>query len=322
MAPIARKENPMTRHICSVGLILPILLVLGQAANNGAGDSNTSEWSTPINLGSVVNSEFNDFAPAVSKNGLSLYFSSDRPGSLGPSDIWVSQRSSRDDPWGDPVNLGPPVNTTFGERAPCFSRDGHWMFFVSNRPGGLGDDDIWASWRTNVHDDFAWQPAVNLGAGVNSAFFDAGVAFFENDEAGTPQLFVSSTRPGGPGGEDIYVSAQTADGSFGPATLVPELSSPQADRRMTIRFDGLEIIFFSNRPGTLGGADLWSSTRETVFDSWSVPVNLGPAVNSTSNDAPSYLSSDGRTLFVTSDRPGGFGGLDLYVTTRERIRGH
>jgi hypothetical protein len=81
---------------------------------------------------------------------------------------------------------------------------------------------------------------------------------------------------------------------------------------------GLEIIFFSNRPGTLGGADLWASTRQTVFDSWSVPENLGPVVNSTSNDAPSYLSSDGRTLFFTSDRPGGFGGLDLYVTTRTK----
>ena len=68
--------------------------------------------------------------------------------------------------------------------------------------------------------------------------------------------------------------------------LVSELSSPQADRRPTIRFDGLEIIFFSNRSGTLGGADLWSSSRETVFDGWSVPVNLGQVVNSTSNDAP------------------------------------
>jgi hypothetical protein len=100
---------------------------------------------------------------------------------------------------------------------------------------------------------------------------------------------------------------------------VPELSSPQADRRPTIRFDGLEIIFFSNRPGTLGGADLWASARETVFESWSVPVNLGRVVNSPSNEAPSYLSSDGRVLFMTSDRPGGFGAGDLYVTTRERI---
>jgi hypothetical protein len=206
----------------------------------------------------------------------------------------------------------------FGERAPNFSRDGHWLFFVSERPGGLGGDDIWVSWRTNIHDDFGWQSPVNLGAGVNSATFDAGASYFENEEGGVPMLFFGSTRSGGPGGEDIYVSAQTADGSFGSATLVAELSSPQADRRPTVRFDGLEIIFFSNRPGTLGGADLWSSSRATVLDSWSMPVNLGAVVNSSSNDAPSYLSSDGRTLFITSDRAGGFGGSDLYVTTRAR----
>jgi Tol biopolymer transport system component len=51
-------------------------------------------------------------------------------------------------------------------------------------------------------------------------------------------------------------------------------------------------------------------------------VNLGPVVNSTSNDGPSYLSSDGRMLFVTSDRPGGFGNLDLYITTRTKGNGH
>jgi Tol biopolymer transport system component len=236
--------------------------------------------------------------------------------------IYASQRNSIDDPWGLPVNLGPTVNTSFEERTPNFSRDGHWMFFVSNRPGGFGGDDLWASWRTNIHDDFGWQPPINLGAGVNSATFDAGASYFENEEAGTPLLFFGSTRPGGPGGEDVYVSAQAADGSFGPATLVSELSSPQADRRPTIRFDGLEIIFFSNRPGTLGGADLSASTRPTVFDTWSAPVNLGPVVNSTSNDAPAYLSADGRILFFTSDRPGGFGGLDLYVTTWTKPHGH
>jgi hypothetical protein len=312
----------MKRNVYSISVALTVLLVLSLAVYTTAAALKFSDWSAPVNLGPIVNSPFNDFAPAISKNGLSLYFSSDRPGGLGPSDIWVSQRNSRDDPWGVPVNLGPPVNTSFGERAPNFSRDGHWMFFVSDRPGGVGGDDLWVSWRTNIHDDFGWQPPINLGAGVNTATFDAGATFFENDEAGTPLLFFGSTRAGGPGGEDIYVSAQTADGSFGPATLVSELSSPQSDRRPTIRFDGLEIIFFSNRPGTLGGADLWASTRETVFDSWSVPVNLGPVVNSTSNEAPSYLSSDGRILILTSDRPGGFGSGDLYVTTRQRGGGH
>ncbi|HXW07732.1 MAG TPA: hypothetical protein VD833_21060 [Vicinamibacterales bacterium] len=311
----------MPRSLSAIAVALTVLLITSPATDRAAAASKFSAWSAPANLGAVINSGFNEFAPAVAKNGLALYFSSDRSGGLGSTDIWVSQRASRSDTWGPPLNLGGPVNTAFGERAPAFSRDGHWMFFVSERPGGLGGDDIWATWRTNVHDDFAWQPPINLGSGVNSATFDAGAAFFENDEAGSPQLLIGSTRAGGPGGEDIYVSAQLADGSFGPAVLVAELSSPQADRRPTIRFDGLEIIFFSNRPGTLGGADLWAASRETVFDAWSVPENLGPVVNTTFNEGPAYVSSDGRQLFMTSDRPDGFGALDLYVTTRERVGG-
>src|SRR5262245_40293142 len=125
----ARKETSMKRDINSISLTLTVLLVLGLVAYSAAAAQKFSDWSAPVNLGPIVNSPFGDFAPAVSKNELSLYFSSDRPGSLGPSDIWVSQRESRDDPWGVPVNLGPPVNTSFGERAPNFSRDGHWMFF-------------------------------------------------------------------------------------------------------------------------------------------------------------------------------------------------
>jgi hypothetical protein len=310
----------MNLHICRIAPAVALLLVIGLPVQQSAA-SRFSDWPAPLNVGPVVNSPFNDFAPAVSKNGLSLYFSSDRPGGFGSSDIWVSQRTSTEDAWGLPVDLGPPVNTSFGERAPAFSRDGHWMFLVSERPGGFGGDDIWVSWRTNIHDDFAWQPPINLGSGVNSPTFDAGAAFLENEDVGLPLLFYGSTRSGGPGGEDIYVSAQMPDGSFGPGALVSELSSPQADRRPMIRFDGLEIIFFSNRPGTLGGADLWASTRATPFESWSVPANLGPVVNSTANEAPSYLSSDGRILLMTSDRPGGFGSLDLYVVTRTRVAG-
>ena len=84
--------------------ILGIVLVLSIAATLQAG-SKFTDWSTPVNLGPAVNTTFSDSAPAVSKNGLSLYFTSVRPGGLGEGDIWVSQRSSVDEPWGPPVNV-------------------------------------------------------------------------------------------------------------------------------------------------------------------------------------------------------------------------
>jgi hypothetical protein len=73
---------------------------------------------------------------------------------------------------------------------------------------------------------------------------------------------------------------------------------------------------FSSRPGSLGGFDLWVSTRETVFGLWSTPLNLGPLVNSDANDQQPHIAADRRTLYFASNRSGGFGQLDLYVASR------
>jgi hypothetical protein len=277
-----------------------------------------SEWPAPVNLGPNVNSASLDRAPAISKDGLSLYFGSTRPFGVGGEDIYVSQRATRDDEWGPALNLGSIINTTANESVPAFSRDGHLMFFSSGRAGGSGVD-IWVSRREDTHDDFAWQPPENLGAGVNSTFTDAGPSYFVNDEGGVAQLYFNSNRPGGPGVSNIYVSEQMADGSFGAAVLVQELSSVGDTSRASIRHDGREIFFNSNRPGSIANSlDLWVATRETVFDPWSEPINLGSTVNSAQLEVQPYISSDRETLFFASIRPEGFGNTDLYMSTRTK----
>jgi WD40-like Beta Propeller Repeat len=289
---------------------------------NSAHVQKYSDWSAPVNLGPTVNAtDSNNVAPALSKDGLSLYFTSTRPGGFGGDDIYVSHRYSTDDPWGPPINLGPTINTTLNEREPAFSRDGHLMFFVSNRLG-MGGTDIWVSRRIHTDDDFGWQTPENLGAGVNSSLADTGPSYFANDELGTPQLFFSSNRSGA-NISRVYVSEQAADGSFGPAVLIPELgvTSP-GGVTPSIRHDGLEIFLTSNRPGSIANtADLWVSTRETVFDPWSEPINLGPTVNSTLVENLPEISSDGKTLFFSSNRTGSIGLVDLWMSTRTKLHG-
>jgi hypothetical protein len=88
--------------------------------------------------------------------------------------------------------------------------------------------------------------------------------------------------------------------------FIPELNSGQSDQRPSVRFDGLELFLSSDRVGSLGLSDLWVSTRETVFDPWETPTNLGPTVNSTFADMQPYIAGDRQTLFFTSNRPGGW----------------
>lgn len=297
--------------------MIAALLVAFLASHTTAGPQ-YSDWLVTLNLGAVVNSPFNDAGPAISKDGLTLYFGSDRPGGFGGFDLWVSQRARVDVPWGSPINLGAFVNTGDIENVPALSRDEHWLFFNSNRSGGFGGNDIWASYRQHTKDDFGWQPPVNLGADVNTSFVDQGAGYFDNDHAGMPLLFFNSDRPGGLGAADIYTSTLLPNGSFGPPSLVPELNSPAQDARPSVRFDGLEVVLFSSRLGSLGGFDLWAAARETVFDPWSTPLNLGPLVNTVANDQQPHLAADRRTLLFASNRSGGIGQFDLYVSTRTR----
>ncbi len=161
-----------------------------------------SAWSDPVNMGPVVNSDSDDAFAAVTKDGKSLYLTSNRPGGYGGYDLWVSQRDSTEAAWSYPVNLGPIVNGPYMEASAAISRDGHWLAFHTNRPGGSGGLDLMLSWRQNTHDAFAWEQPVNL-ATVNSAADDQAPAFFEGEDG--LELYFASTRAGGLGSSDIYV---------------------------------------------------------------------------------------------------------------------
>lgn len=268
--------------------------------------SDPSEWSQPVNLGPTVNSSAAEIAPEISKDGLSLYFASNRPGGLGANDIYVSRRASVDDPWGAPTNLT-MLNGPGADAGPHLSRDGHWLFFSSARPGAMGGNDLYVSYRQNTHDDFAWEAPVNLGPAVNSALSDLGPSVWG------PELYFWRGPPPAQVPGDIYLSRMRGH-EFGEPELVPELSSSSHDEKPGIRFDGRQILIASDRPGTTGDVDIWIATRENGHD-WGTPLNM-VAINSTAGDRRPSFSPDGEMILFDSDRPGGSGSFDLYVSTR------
>ena len=122
----------------------------------------------------------------------------------------------------------------------------------------------------------------------------------------------------------ITLEVARADFTFGEPTTVLNISTSEAEMGSSISADGLEFYFTSwTRPGGYGRSDIWVATRKTKKDPWGPPVNLGSTVNSSGMEADPSISSDGLSLYfsdglwdVQHPRPGGFGGGDLWVTTR------
>lgn len=96
----------------------------------------------------------------------------------------------------------------------------------------------------------------------------------------------------------------------------PTFNTPDLDGCPFISRDGKMFFMASNRPGGLGGIDIWVATRANVNDPWGAPVNVGAPVNSAANDFCPTLASDGERFFFVSTRAGGCGGADMYVTRR------
>jgi hypothetical protein len=301
------------RLIC-VALLVATCVVVADGPHYGA-------WSEPANMGPTVNwLHKTDYHPHISRNSLSLYFSSGRGKTM---EIYVSHRASVDEPWGDPYRLGPAVNGDEFDLAyrgaPVLSRDGHWLYFSCERPGGMGAADIYVSHRKNNRDDDGWEEAQPLPGSVNTSAAEQPGSLFEDEMTGTLSLYL--TRGG-----DIYVTRMLPDETFDTPEAVVELNGTSIDRFPTIRRDGLEIVFTSNRPGSVPdpvtsapSLDLWFSTRSRVNEPWSTPEPV-PGVNSSATENSASLSFDGSELIFSSTRVAA-ALQDLFVATRSRQKG-
>jgi len=300
--------------------LLTVLILLISMAGSANADY---IFGTPTNLGPTVNSISNEQAPSISADGLELYFSEYqgapyRPGGQGLSDIWVTTRQTKDDPWGDPVNLGLVVNSSVKDEHPSISDNGLSLYFGSNRSGGSGAEDLWVTTRETK--DSPWGKPVNLGSTVNSRYPD-----WEPDISadGLSLYFADylSPRPGGHGEWDIYVATRsTLSDPWGePVNIGPIANSTAIDAGPNISINGLVFFFTSVRSGGFGGADIWITTRKTQDADWEPPVNLGPLVNKSGFDAMPSISPDGSTLYFCSERSGGSGNVDLWQVSIEPI---
>jgi WD40-like Beta Propeller Repeat len=162
-----------------------------------------------------------------------------------------------------------------------------------------------------------WLPPENLGTPLNTAAEESAPALSDD---GRSLYFNRNPNLPGDNDEDLYVSNRSRRGPWGDPVPLMTVNTPTAnERNATLSRDGLLLFFSSDRPGGVGGLDLYVSRRTDRTDDqgWSTPVNLGPAVNSTAGDVgPAYVEDEaGSTvLYFTSTRPAptGFGAADIY----------
>jgi len=220
--------------------------------------------------------------------------------------------------FGDPTNLGPTVNSPSGDWDPDISADGLSLYFQSYRPGSSGKADLWITSRKTTSDP--WAEPVNLGLTVNSSANDNAPSI----SADGLSLYFSSGRSGGHGDRDLWVTTRssTSDPWGIPVNLGPTVNSYASDHAPSISADGLALYFSEHsvgpkRPGGLGSADIWMTTRKTKADPWSTPVNLGSTINTSGFEGGPCISADGLTLYFCRPQEGkGIRMNELWATTR------
>lgn len=157
---------------------------------------NGKKWDRPFNLGGVVNSKYWDSQPAISPDGNTLYFSSNRPGGLGGYDLWKTQLA-KDGTWSTPVNLGPEINTPYDEHTPFVHPDGQTFYFSSDGWPGMGNKDIF---YCRIDEQGKWNQPVNLGYPINSHNEESGLIVTPDGSSG----IFSTTLKDGFGDLDLY----------------------------------------------------------------------------------------------------------------------
>ena len=303
---------PAAAIVVLTGLLaVPTTIVLTAAGANQPPTESTDAdriFGNPTNLGMTVNSSAREFGPSISADDLSLYFTSRRPGGSGGTDLWMTTRKTKADPWGTPMNLGPTVNSSTIDGGPSISADGLSLYFSSDRPGGHGAKDLWVTTRKTTSDP--WGEPVNLGPKVNSSACEHapsisadGLSLYFSEQRGP-------FRPGGLGNGDIWVTTRkTKDEPWcTPVNLGPTVNGTTKEGVPSISADGLTLYLISSRYGGSGNNDLWVTTRQTTSDPWGAPANLGTTINSPRWDLSPDISSDGSTLYFASDRSGAVGG--------------
>jgi len=270
----------------------------------------------PKNAGPGINSNFYEYFPSITADGNTILFTRNLrfEGKEGSQeDFYMSEKLNNEWQTAQPLNS---INSMGNEGAPTLSADGQFMFFVLcpdamesyGRSGkkGFGSCDIFYSKKVNGK----WSEPINVGEPINTNHWETQPSFSSD---GKTLYFVRGyiTREG-IRNQDIYMTQVGNDGRFSvPVKLGPNINSDGKEESVYIHPDNSTLYFSSDGFPGLGGLDLYMSKRQPDGE-WGPAVNLGYPINTFRDENSLLVGPDGNLAYFASERPGGYGGLDIY----------
>jgi outer membrane protein OmpA-like peptidoglycan-associated protein/tetratricopeptide (TPR) repeat protein len=280
------------------------------ALDYAAKHKNSQYKFEPENMGDSVNSPVSEYYPTISLDGKSLVYTR-RVGGFN-EDFFESHRMGNG--WSYAKALVGNINSNSNEGALNISQDGQWLIFTGcNFPDGYGSCDLYISYLTPE----GWSTPDNLGRNFNTEFWESAPSLSPDKR----DLYFTSNRPGGYGGNDIYVCHRRENGQWSaPENMGPSINTKGDESAPFIHADNLTLYLTSNSLPGYGGDDLFM-VRKGSDGKWGEPENLGYPINTIENEGSLIVAADGKTAFYASDRADSRGQLDLYsFELREDVR--
>jgi len=214
------------------------------------------------------------------------------------------------------VNLGELVNSDWDEYLAAITADDQEIIFTVKHPRTsvtvcsfcLNEEDLYSSTKSP---DGKWTMRQPIGQPVSTGY-NEGAQCISPD--GKYLLYTMCDADFGMGSCDLYWAKRIGDRWSRPRNFGAPVNSGAWESQPTMAADGMTIYFASSRPGGYGGMDIWKTTM-TAEGEFSIPENLGPAINTPGDDAAPFIHSDGRTLYFASNGRVGMGGYDLYYAS-------
>lgn len=214
------------------------------------------------------------------------------------------------------VNMGENINTPYSEYVPVINADQNELYFTSRRPGSTGGklDDYGEVFEDIYYSNYTlnkWELARNIGPPLNTPTHDAVVGLTADGN----EMVIYRTNPNLYGG-DLFLSNKLAGTWTEPKKLTQNINSSYQEASATISPDGNLMYISSNRPGGMGGKDIYRA-RRLPDGNWSLPQNLGPTINTPYDEDSPFIQADGRTLYFSSNGHATMGGYDIFKTKLE-----